>query len=34
MKFYVNLDTLSLQYYKLEIAHKVGLEEIESNSSD
>ena len=26
--FCVNLDELSLQFYKLEIAHKVGLEEI------
>lgn len=34
MKFCVNLDALSLQYYKLEIDHKVVLEEIESNSSD
>lgn len=29
MKFCVNLGELSLWYYKLEIAHKVGLEEIE-----
>lgn len=29
MKFCVNLDELSLRYYKLKITHKVGLEEIE-----
>lgn len=34
MKFCVNLDALSLRYYKLERVHKVGLEEIENTSSD
>lgn len=29
MKFCVDLDGLSLQYYKLKITHKVGLKEIE-----
>lgn len=32
MKFCVNLDAVSLQCYKLEIARKVGLEEFENIS--